>query len=72
MSSGFISAGSKEDFNEEGDGWAKAQQAIESDARKRQEEGRRAGDASLYDILQQNKSEATKPFDMNNSWSLVS
>lgn len=55
MSSGFVSAGTNEEPIERDDEWRKAQEAIEANFRRKQEEGKQDGGKTLYDVLQQNK-----------------
>jgi hypothetical protein len=62
MSSGFVPALSADDSSQPHDDWATAQQAIEDNARQKQQEGRQTGNSSLYDILQQNKSICSNAF----------
>lgn len=60
MSSGFVSAGSGETRTEDGDDWLKAQRAIEQSRMLKPEQGKQEGGKSLYEVLQQNKSEPTR------------
>jgi FAM192A/Fyv6, N-terminal domain len=62
MSSGFVSAGSKETPVRKDDDWLKAQQAIEARRSHKQEQGKQEGGKSLYEVLQQNKSKPTRRF----------
>jgi hypothetical protein len=55
MSSGFVSAGTNEEPVERDDEWRKAQETVEANFRRKQEEGKQDGAKSLYDVLQQNK-----------------
>jgi len=55
MSSGFVSAGTNEEPIERDDEWRKAQQLVEANFRRKQEEGKHDGGKSLYEVLQQNK-----------------
>lgn len=57
MSAGFVSGGTIDNPTERDDEWLKAQQEIEAERRRKQEEGKQEGGRSLYDVLQQNKSE---------------
>jgi hypothetical protein len=58
MSSGFVSGGTVEEPKERDAEWLKAQQELEEIRRKKIEEGKQEGGKSLYEILQQNKSES--------------
>lgn len=58
MSSGFVSGGTIEDPKERDAEWLKAQEELEQIRRKKAEEGKQDGGKSLYEILQQNKSES--------------
>lgn len=55
MSSGFISGGTTDAPIERDDEWLKAQQEIEANRRRKEEESRQEGGKTLYDILQANK-----------------
>ena len=55
MSSGFVSGGTTDAPIERDDEWLKAQQEIEANRRRKEEEGRQEGGKTLYDILQGNK-----------------
>ena len=55
MSSRFVSASTDEEPVERDDEWHKAQQAVEANFRRKQEEGKQEGGKSLYEVLQQNK-----------------
>jgi FAM192A/Fyv6, N-terminal domain len=55
MSSGFVSAGTNEKPIERDNKWRKAQEVIEVNFRRKQEEGKQDEGKSLYDVLQQNK-----------------
>lgn len=57
MSSGFVSAGTNEEPIERDDEWRKAQEELEEERRLKAELGRQEGGKSLYEVLQQNKSE---------------
>lgn len=59
MSSGFVSGGTTEDPIERDDEWLKAQQEIEANRRRKEEEGRQEGGKSLYELLQNNKGDST-------------
>ena len=58
MSSGFVSAGTNEEPIERDDEWRKAQQVVEANFRRKQEEGKQDGGKSLYEVLQQNKGDS--------------
>ena len=55
MSSGFVSSGTNDKPLQRDDEWLKAQQEIEANRRRKQEEGQQDGGKSLYEVLQQNK-----------------
>ena len=55
MSSGFVSAGTTDKPVERDDEWLKAQQEIEVNRRKNEEESRQEGGKTLYEVLQSNK-----------------
>jgi hypothetical protein len=57
MSSGFVSAGTNEQPVERDDEWLKAQQELEAERRRKAEIGKQEDGKSLYEVLQQNKSE---------------
>lgn len=57
MSSGFVSAGTNEAPVERDDEWLKAQQELEEERRRKAEIGKQTDGKSLYEVLQQNKSE---------------
>lgn len=57
MSSGFVSAGTNEQPVERDDEWLKAQQELEEERRRKAEIGQQTDGKSLYEVLQQNKSE---------------
>lgn len=59
MSSGFISAGTNEQPIERDDEWLKAQQELEEERRRKAEVGQQNDGKSLFEVLQQNKSEIT-------------
>ncbi|KAF7508026.1 hypothetical protein GJ744_009923 [Endocarpon pusillum] len=56
MSSGFVLAGSEETQPGDDDGWLKARQAIEETRRPEQKHSTQGG-KSLYEVLQQKRSE---------------
>ena len=51
----FISAGTNEDPSERDGKWMKAQQEIEANRRRKDEEKERQDGKSLYEVLQANK-----------------
>lgn len=57
MSSGFVSGGTTDKPVERDDEWLRAQQEIEANRRRKEEEGKQEGGKSLYEILQNNKGE---------------
>lgn len=59
MSSGFVSGGTTDTPIERDDEWLQAQQEIEATRRRKHEQSQQADGKSLYEILQQNKSEYT-------------
>lgn len=60
MSSGFVSAGTNEAPVERDDEWLKAQQELEEERRHKAEIGKQDDGKSLYEVLQQNKSELAR------------
>ena len=57
MSSGFVSAGTNDAPVERDDEWLKAQKELEEERRRKAEIGKQDDGKSLFEILQQNKSE---------------
>lgn len=57
MSSGFVSGGTVDEPVERDDEWRRVQQELEEERRRKAEMGRQEGGKSLYEVLQQNKSE---------------
>lgn len=57
MSSGFVSAGTNEEPVERDDEWLKAQHELEEERRRKEEIGKQTDGKSLYEVLEQNKSE---------------
>ena len=55
MSSGFVSGGTDEKPTERDEEWLKAQQEIEANRRRKEEDGFQQGGKSLYEVLQNNK-----------------
>lgn len=58
MSSGFVSGGTIDEPTERDDEWLRAQRELEEERRQKAELGKQDGGKSLYEILQQNKSES--------------
>lgn len=58
MSSGFVSGGTTDKPIERDDEWLKAQQEIEANRRRKEEEGRQEGGKSLFEVLQNNKGDS--------------
>lgn len=58
MSSGFVSGGTTDAPIERDDEWRKAQQEIEANRRRKEEESRQDGGRTLYEVLQANKGES--------------
>jgi hypothetical protein len=57
MSSGFVSAGTDQEPIERDDEWLRVQKELEEERRRKAELGKQDGGKSLYEVLQQNKSE---------------
>lgn len=57
MSSGFVSAGTNEEPAERDDAWLRVQKELEEERRRKAEIGQQKDGKSLYEVLQQNKSE---------------
>lgn len=55
MSSGFVSSGTTDAPIERDDEWLKAQQEIEANRRREEEDSRHEGGKTLYEVLQGNK-----------------
>lgn len=55
MSSRFVSGGTTDNPIERDDEWLKAQQEIEANRRRKQEESQQEGGKTLYEVLQSNK-----------------
>lgn len=66
MSSGFVSAGTNEAPVERDDEWLKAQQELEEERRRKAEIGKQNDGKSLYEVLQQNKSELHLPSSLRS------
>ncbi|KAL8666952.1 MAG: hypothetical protein Q9168_007377 [Polycauliona sp. 1 TL-2023] len=63
MSSGFVSGGTTDKPIERDDEWLKAQQDIEANRRRKEEEGRQEGGKSLFEVLQNNKAAKQEAFE---------
>ncbi|KAL8905419.1 MAG: hypothetical protein Q9207_002659 [Kuettlingeria erythrocarpa] len=63
MSSGFVSGGTTDTPVERDDEWLRAQQEIEANRRKKEEEGKQDGGKSLYEVLQNNKAAKQEAFE---------
>ncbi|KAL8699873.1 MAG: hypothetical protein Q9224_001227 [Gallowayella concinna] len=63
MSSGFVSGGTTDQPIERDDEWVKAQQEIEANRRRKEEEGKHDGGKSLYEVLQSNKAAKQEAFE---------
>ncbi|KAL8921025.1 MAG: hypothetical protein Q9208_005916 [Pyrenodesmia sp. 3 TL-2023] len=63
MSSGFVSGGTTDKPVERDDEWLRAQQEIEANRRRKEEEGKQDGGKSLYEILQNNKAAKQEAFE---------
>lgn len=57
MSSGFVSAGTTDQPIERDDEWLRVQHELEEERRKKAEIGKQNDGKSLFEVLQQNKSE---------------
>lgn len=57
MSSGFVSGGTADQPVERDDAWIRAQQELEEERRRKAEIGQQNGGKSLFEVLEQNKSE---------------
>lgn len=58
MSSGFVSAGTDQEPAERDDEWLRVQHELEEERKRKADIGKQDGGKSLYDVLQQNKSES--------------
>lgn len=58
MSSGFVSGGTIDEPAERDDEWLRVQRDLEEERRRKAEIGKQDGGKSLYEVLQQNKSES--------------
>ena len=58
MSDRFVSGGTIDKPVERDDEWLKAQQDIEANRRKREEESRQDSGKTLYEVLQNNKGDS--------------
>ncbi|KAL8715192.1 MAG: hypothetical protein Q9220_001150 [cf. Caloplaca sp. 1 TL-2023] len=63
MPSGFVSGGTTETPIERDDEWLKAQQEIEANRRRKEEESRQADGKTLYEVLQNNKAAKQEAFE---------
>ncbi|KAI4171147.1 MAG: hypothetical protein LQ348_006989 [Seirophora lacunosa] len=63
MSSGFVSGGTTDNPIERDDDWLKAQQEIEANRQRKEEEARSQGGKSLYEVLQNNKAAKQEAFE---------
>ena len=70
MSSGFVSGGTTEQPIERSDDWLKAQQEIEAQRRRKEEEGRQENGKSLYEVLENNKGSPLMS-GANVSWTIT-
>lgn len=59
MSSGFVSGGTADKPIKRDDEWLKAQQEIEANRLRKEEESQQQGGKTLYEILQGNKGDLT-------------
>lgn len=57
MSSGFVSGGTTDEPIERDDEWQRVQQELEGQRKRKADLGKQDGGQSLYDVLQNNKSE---------------
>jgi hypothetical protein len=57
MSSGFVSAGTNDQPTERDAEWLRAQQELEEERRRKAEVGKQNDGKSLFEVLEQNKSE---------------
>jgi hypothetical protein len=57
MSSGFVSSGTNEQPVERDDAWLRAEQELEEERRRKAEIGKQNDGKSLFEVLEQNKSE---------------
>jgi hypothetical protein len=57
MSSGFVSSGTNEQPVERDDVWLRAEQELEEERRRKAEIGKQNDGKSLFEVLEQNKSE---------------
>ncbi|KAI9738568.1 MAG: hypothetical protein M1834_008072 [Cirrosporium novae-zelandiae] len=63
MSSGFVSGGTDQEPIQRSDEWLQAQQELEVNRRRKEEEGKQEGGKSLYEILQANKTAKQEAFE---------
>lgn len=66
MSSRFVSAGTTDEHGEadRSEEWRRAEQELAEERRRKAELGRQEGGKSLYEVLQQNKSELLVCFSL--------
>jgi hypothetical protein len=70
MSSGFVSAGTNDEPIERDDAWVRAQKELEEERQRKAEAGQQKDGKSLFEVLQQNKSEQSpnsSPFPLSLS-----
>lgn len=58
MSSGFVPGGTNEEPIERNDEWLRVQKELEEERKRKAELGKHDGGKSLYEVLEQNKSES--------------
>ncbi|OJD38705.1 nefa-interacting nuclear protein nip30 [Diplodia corticola] len=63
MSSGFVSAGTNDQPVERDAEWLQAQQDLEAQRRRREEESKQTDGKSLYEVLQANKAKKQEAFE---------
>ncbi|KAI9840072.1 MAG: hypothetical protein M1819_000265 [Sarea resinae] len=63
MSSGFVSGGTTDAPIERDDDWKKAQEELEANRRRKEEQSRQEGGKSLYETLQANKAAKQEAFE---------
>lgn len=59
MSSGFVSGGTNDQPIERDAEWLQAQQELEAQRRRKEDEGKQNDGKSLYEVLQANKGKST-------------
>ncbi|KAL9037573.1 MAG: hypothetical protein Q9214_005642 [Letrouitia sp. 1 TL-2023] len=65
MSSGFVSGGTTDNPIARDEEWLKAQQEVEANRLRKEEEGRQEGGKSLYEVLQNNKAAKQEAFEQS-------